>query len=268
MAVHHLGGDGEPLLVCHATGFHGRAYTPLARLLAERYAVWAVDLRGHGASNPPADGNFDWGGFRRDVAAVVEALGGGPVQAFGHSLGGGTILGAAAESPGLFSRAFVFEPIVIPTPTPEPGGFHMSAAARRRKDDFASREEALMRYAARGALSVMRSDALAAYVADGFVDHPEGGVRLACTPEHEARTFEATGKPHHAQMASVSIPVTVAVGLAEGGAPGMFAPLIADALPAGRLVEFPALGHFGPLQEPVSVAAAILAGFAATGGEA
>ena len=36
VALHDLGGTGAPLLVCHATGFHGRMYAPLARLLTER----------------------------------------------------------------------------------------------------------------------------------------------------------------------------------------------------------------------------------------
>ena len=30
LAVHDLGGDGPPLLLCHATGFHGRVWTALA----------------------------------------------------------------------------------------------------------------------------------------------------------------------------------------------------------------------------------------------
>ena len=52
LRLHHLGGSGDPLLICHATGFHGRAYAPMARLLSERHAVWAVDFRGHVFDTP------------------------------------------------------------------------------------------------------------------------------------------------------------------------------------------------------------------------
>ena len=50
VAVHDLGGNGEPLLICHTTGFCGWAYQPLATALVGRHHVFAVDLRGHGDS--------------------------------------------------------------------------------------------------------------------------------------------------------------------------------------------------------------------------
>jgi len=56
VALHDLGGTGAPLLVCHATGFHGRMYAPLARRLTARFHVFALDFRGHGASTVPDDG--------------------------------------------------------------------------------------------------------------------------------------------------------------------------------------------------------------------
>jgi pimeloyl-ACP methyl ester carboxylesterase len=56
----------------------------------------------------------------------------------------------------------------------------------------------------------------------------------------------------------VRIPVTVAAS-EDGGAPARAAPLIVDALPQGRLELFPELTHFGPMQDPARVAAAIRA---------
>ena len=35
---------------------------------------------------------------------------------------------------------------------------------------------------------------------------------------------------------------------------GRLAPGVAEALPNGRLAQYPFLGHFGPLQDPVTVA--------------
>ena len=72
--AHDLGGSGAPLVVCHATGFHGRAYGPLATGLVARFRVWAIDFRGHGAATAPVDGNFAWAGMRDDLLAVVDAL--------------------------------------------------------------------------------------------------------------------------------------------------------------------------------------------------
>ena len=42
------GGDHPILLVAHATGFHGRAYLPVAEHLAPPFHVFGLDFRGHG----------------------------------------------------------------------------------------------------------------------------------------------------------------------------------------------------------------------------
>ena len=48
LAVHEFGGDGPPLLLSHATGFHGYAYLPIADALDRRFTSYALDYRGHG----------------------------------------------------------------------------------------------------------------------------------------------------------------------------------------------------------------------------
>lgn len=148
LAVHHLGGDGPPVMLAHATGFHGRCWTPLARHLSERYSVWALDQRGHGESERPPGGRFDdWGVFAADLLAAVDAVdtargagavdtatagppepagvapvgavtntgpGGGRWRAGGHSLGGAVSLLAEARRPGTFRAIACYEPVVIP----------------------------------------------------------------------------------------------------------------------------------------------------------
>jgi hypothetical protein len=47
----------------------------------------------------------------------------------------------------------------------------------------------------------------------------------------------------------------VAVGRDDGApGPAAFGPPVADALPHGRLVRHPELGHFGPLEDPAAIA--------------
>jgi pimeloyl-ACP methyl ester carboxylesterase len=131
---------------------------------------------------------------------------------------------------------------------------------------FASREEALMRYATRPGLSVLRADALAAYVNWGFVDEPDGTVRLACSGEAEARTFEANSKLFADDLGGVKAPVTIAAGRSGGElGPALFAPPAAAALPLGQLVEYDQLGHFGPVQDPDFIADEILRVFGVAG---
>ena len=262
VAVHDLGGDGEPVLIAHANGFCGGAYGPLARELPDRH-VWALDFRGQGQSTPPDDLDFDWEGLADDVLAVVAELGGGPLDVIGHSMGGAGLLRAEVREPGTIRRAYLYEPIVFPIGMGHvnAGGNVMAEGARRRRDSFASRAEAMWSYAGRPPLGYLRSDSLSAYLLHGFEELEDGTARLRCPGEHEARMFEASGTITTEDAAVVTVPVTVAVGaLEEGwGGPARFAPAVADALPNGRLSEHPLLGHFGPLENPPQIAADILA---------
>lgn len=271
LALHHLtpsvaeAPDERPhLLICHATGFHGRAYAPLARALAARFDVWAIDTRGHGASPAPADGDFDWRGMAHDVTAAVDALGGEPVLAVGHSMGGAAILLAEVQRPGTIGAAYLFEPIVVPEElATDPGKSEMGGPARNRREIFPSKAEALWRYASRPPLNVLRSDALSAYVDGGFDELDDGTVQLACRAESEARTFEASGKPTVPSVAHLTLPFTVANGGATPPpSPADFSPLLADAAPNATLVTYPHLGHFGPFEAPEQIAEDIITALA------
>lgn len=256
LELHDLGGDGPPLLIAHATGMCAGAYRPMLPILAERFHVWALDFRAHGDSTPPASGDLAWPGMAADVIAVVDALDAGPVAGFGHSMGGASLVAAELRRPGLLTRAFLFEPIIIPTEWADAAGANpMAAAARRRRAGFASRDEALGRYARRPPLGVWRADALAAYVDHGFGDEPDGTVALKCTPEDEARTFEGAGKVTIDEVGAVETPIVIARGGREGDmGPAGFAGSVADALPAGELRRYPELSHFGPFEDPHLVA--------------
>ena len=255
-----MGGSGPDLLVCHATGFHGLAYRPLAQCLKDEFRVWALDFRGHGSSGPAPNDDYGWSAMGGDVAACAAAIGADRLYGFGHSMGGAALLLAERSRPGMFERLFLYEPIVLPRGFfDQPGANPLAAGARNRREVFNSRAEALARYSSRSPLGVMRADALAAYVEGAFVELPDGRVRLACSAETEARTFEASSGLATEDAATISVPT--AVGAGTVGAvpnPGAFAPAIAEALPEGRFLSFEDLGHFGPLEAPGIVAAAAI----------
>ncbi len=260
VALHHVGGDGRPMLICHATGFHGRAYQPMAEVLAAHFDVWAVDMRGHGAATIPANGDFAWTGMARDVAVAIDHIDAGPVVGFGHSMGGAAILLAELESPGTFSAAYLYEPIVFPAERMEGRGENpMAGPARKRRPVFASRAAALERYGSRPPLNGLRGDALAAYVEYGFVDTDDGDVRLACEPESEARTFEADDKMTLDRLGPLQLPLMVAAGASVPGPnPAEFAPAIVAGVDGAQLRMHQDLGHFGPLEDPDRIADEII----------
>ena len=261
IAVHDLGGTGAPVVLAHATGFHGRVWEPMAERLGGHYRCIAFDERGHGDSGRPPAQDFDWLGFGRDVLAVVDGLGLESPYGVGHSCGGTALLLAEQSRPGTFGALYCFEPVVVPADPPlgRDRGSWLAAAARKRREVFASRQEAYDNYASKPPLAALDPAALAAYVEHGFEDLEDGTVRLKCRGEDEASIDEmASAHDCFAHLPEVACPVLVAGGAdTEGPGPALMAALAAQ-MPSARAEILPRLGHLGPLQGPEAVAHSVL----------
>lgn len=260
LAAFDLGGTGADLLFVHATGFCAGVWSPIAEHLQDQ-RVAALDVRGHGRSSTPAAG-MAWEGTAEDVLCTIDALGLRDVFGVGHSMGGASLVLAEQARPGTFRGLWLFEPIIIPTNLSAPFGERnpLAAGARRRRADFDSPGAAYANYAAKAPFDALAPAALAAYVEYGFERLTDGSVTLRCRPEIEAQTYEM-GARHHAMdhLGALACPVTVVRGHTLFPGPASFAPTIAEALVHGLLEEHPELGHFGPLEDPTTMAASIRA---------
>jgi pimeloyl-ACP methyl ester carboxylesterase len=261
IATYNLGGDGPPVVLLHATGFHGRCWIPLAGELTPYFSVWAVDQRGHGASGKaPAGGYHDWSLFVDDLFAVLGALGSDRWRGIGHSLGGAVLLMAEARQPGTFVNLCSYEPVVFPPSSASPDGFGgripMAELARKRRATFASRQAAYDNYASKPPLNRLHPDALDAYVTFGFVDDPGGGVTLACRREDEAAVYEgAPGSGAWEHLADVRPTVTLLGGVDKTDPVSYALEDVARHLPRGGARRFEGLDHFGPFEDPAGVGA-------------
>ena len=259
LTVHDLGGAGRPTLLCHATGFHGLVWTPLADRL-DGMRRWSLDFRGHGTSAAPADGELGWSGFGDDVLAVVGGLDLDRPIGVGHSMGGAALLLAEQRRPGTFAALWLFEPVVFPSFThsgPLPGN-PLADGARRRRQTFPSYEAAIDNFASKPPMSVFDPVALEQYVRHGFAEQPDGSVTLRCRPDDEAAIYEnSVTHDAYAHLGEVACPVLVLRGNVSEPGPAPVAPMVADALPQGRIEVHDALNHFAPLAEPARMAASI-----------
>ncbi len=266
LAAYDFGGDGPPLLFCHATGFCGMIWVPLARALRSRFHCYALDFRAHGRSTNPHDDDMAWSGMAADIHAVLDAVSPDePPFAVGHSLGGGSMVLAEAARPGTLRAAWAFEPILFAPPPPDEGPkaphpSHMSEMARRRRAVFESRQEVYQRYGSRPPLDLLDRRCLEAYVDFGFTDRPDDTVELSCSPEHEARTFEQHRTGADSLIGELSIPYAMAIGVAEER-PAEAVLQVAARFPHLELVRYPDLNHFGPLQQPERIAGDIASWF-------
>ena len=264
LAVYDWGGSGAPVLLAHATGFHGRIWGPVAaRLVQAGHHVWSLDFRGHGDSDRDPGLEYHWERNGSDVLAVVDdlQLAGHDTLGVGHSSGATALLMAEAHRPGTFARLWCYEPIVIPSDTPlepQPDG-PLAVGARKRRAVWESREEAQQSFGARGPFDALHPDALAAYVEYGLRERADGRFELTCRPEDEAAvyTMQFTHRTY-ADLASMACPVLVVCGAQTDAIVPKLGQKLVDRLPAGRLEVMDGLGHFGPLQDLEAASAAIL----------
>jgi pimeloyl-ACP methyl ester carboxylesterase len=259
IAYYDLGGEGPPLLLAHATGFCGPVLVPLAARLRDAFHCIVFDTRAHGASDPPPDGNFDWHGFASDALAVVDELGLRRPRGFGHSAGGAALLLAEEARPGTFSSLYCYEPVVFPGDeplSPSLEGNPLAAGALRRRALFGSRGEAYEK-SSKAPFDRFDPDVLAAYLDNGFVP-AVGGIRLRCRREHEAQIY-AHGLAHDAfaKLDTISRPVALACGALTDAVGPDFLAALAGRLEDSTTVVMPGLGHFGPLEDPGTVASSV-----------
>jgi pimeloyl-ACP methyl ester carboxylesterase len=71
----------------------------------------ALDLRGHGGSEPPENGDYTIAAIAGDVAAVVDTLGLARFVLVGHSMGGGVALTYAGANPQRVAGLVLVDPI-------------------------------------------------------------------------------------------------------------------------------------------------------------
>ncbi|MEU6375388.1 alpha/beta hydrolase [Streptomyces sp. NPDC046909] len=105
-----LGPDqAAPLLLVHGWGGDGREWSVHAETLADRFRVIVPDLRGHGRSEVPDEGNTPVE-MADDLASLLGCLGTGPVIAVGHSMGGQVVNLLAVRHPELVHSVVALDP--------------------------------------------------------------------------------------------------------------------------------------------------------------
>lgn len=268
IALTDFGGSGPDLLLVHATGFCASVLAPLAKGLAGSFHCWGLDLRGHGHSDRPGDGNFAWSGFALDVLAAVDHLGLDQPFAFGHSCGGASILLAEQARPDTFRGLYCFEPIVFPSDDPvENVGMEnpLSVGALRRRETFPSRADALTNFQSKPPFSVLDPSALAGYVDGGFElvppeDDGDGSlVRLCCRREDEAAVYaQSFLHDAFAHLGAIQCPVALACGQETDVFGLSVLEQYAARLERPVIRVFSGLGHFGPMEGPGQVAESML----------
>ncbi|WP_071191489.1 alpha/beta hydrolase [Trichormus sp. NMC-1] len=107
------------LVIVHGLGGHSGLYTNIVEhLLPKQYAIYGLDLRGHGRS-PGQRGYINtWAEFRDDVRAFLQIIQkqqpGCPIFLFGHSMGGMIVLDYTLRYP---QDASALQGVIVSAPS-------------------------------------------------------------------------------------------------------------------------------------------------------
>lgn len=257
------------IVFIHATGFNARTYRTLLEPLGERFHVLALDMRGHGLTTLPHKlfSYTSWKRHRDDLIAVLEHFT-APVTLAGHSMGATISLLTAGVRTDLVNGLALLEPVVLPAagyalsqlplgPQLQRMAMPLAVGAAKRRNEFASREEAVAAFTGRGIFKTFPVEVIADYVGDGLIDDGKGGFKLSCAPAFEAATYTAQRHDPWGALRRVTDPLVLL--RAEKGstiteaAMHRIAMIKADA----RVATVEGAGHMLPMERPDRARAAI-----------
>ncbi len=252
------GGDG-PLVFCiHANGYMAAMWHPIALALTPQSRVIAVDLPGHGDSEPAPD--YRWDHLSEYVAGVLRAIDLGPAVLVGHSIGGTLSAICAARHPELVLAMVLADAVILPEPFyrhPESTPSDLYGTSRRRRA-WPSREAMRESLASKATYARWRPEMLDLYVQEGAREVDGQGVTLKCAPETEAEVYRNTLTYNcWPEIAHADVPAIVLRGLSSEGLASLTSPEVPGRLPQAEDRPLAEASHLLPMEYPEEVVRAV-----------
>lgn len=239
-------GEGSPVLFAHGAGGNAMSWWRQIPAFAQRHAAVAFDHRAFGRS-PDVEGGPGRASFGADAAALVAALGLGPVHVVAHSMGARTAMQLLRTDPALVrsltlsgSNAGCVDDALRARKAElqASGALAGSLLDRALADGFAEREPAL-------AWLYRRIRALNPPRPPGFLDPPPA-----------LRAWRGSTAP---RLRESGVPLLWIVGAQDRVVPAELVHRSHALTPGSRYAEIPDAGHSAYFERPDAWNAAVLA---------
>jgi pimeloyl-ACP methyl ester carboxylesterase len=233
-------GTGPTLVLLPGLGRPAEDLDPFAAILvAAGYRVVQPDPRGSGGSTGPLE-NITLHDLARDIAAVIDAVGGAPVVLIGHAFGNRISRCVAADFPELVRAVVLLSSSGKVQPTPE-----IAEAIRLAQDettpvDIRARAVQAAWFGPGRDISIWMS---------GW-QTPVKNAYLAAAAATDVADWWTAG----------SAKILIVQGLADVSAPVGNGRLLKEEIgDRATLVELEGIGHAVPVEDPVAVARPVIA---------
>ncbi|MCL5045003.1 MAG: alpha/beta hydrolase [Deltaproteobacteria bacterium] len=257
LKLHYLewngGARGPALVFLHGAGANAWWWDLVCRRMPASWRLWALDQRGHGASQwarPPAYGAPD---YAADIAAFVRALALNAPVIVGHSMGALNGLAYAAAFPAAVSAAVAVDVAAPPSARRKrllsrlaqmPAPVYPDLAAARRRFSLMPPED--------GVASSVRSFIAARSVAPAR----QGGYTLSFD---RALLGADAGADVFTLVRALTVPLLLVRGERSQAMSATTAAQLARLNPGATMVTLGGAGHHIPLERPRELARAIVA---------
>jgi pimeloyl-ACP methyl ester carboxylesterase len=243
--------SAPPVLLLHGFSGHAHTWDAFARAIRDRFHVVALDQRGHGDSDWARSGAYGPDDHARDIRAVHDGLGLGPVVLIGLSMGGRNAIAFTAAHPGRVERLVIVD--IGPDIDPR-GAERVGRMAADAPEAFGSVDEAVAHLRQYATLTSAAAEAALRYrVEHGVRRLPDGRYTWKYDRFLRDQRRQGAAAPAVDLWPAVER-ITAPTLIVRGSESDVFAPGTAKRMlaliPGSRLVEIPGAGHAVPAEAP------------------
>jgi len=245
LAVEDSGEGGPTVLFSHGLLYSLRMWDAQIAALRSRFRCIAYDHRGQGESEKPTTG-LDMDTLSEDAAALIGALGVGPVHFVGMSMGGFVGMRLAARHPELVRSLILVDTAAGPEPAKNVPRYRRLEWVARWFGTWpvAGKVEAIM-HGASARKDPARAATLRAW--------RERLLRVDTAAMNRAVEGVLTRESAIPLLPRIRCPTLVMVGEEDTATVPARSEEIASAISGTRLVRIPRAGHMSPIDAPEAV---------------
>lgn len=254
------------ILLVHGLSLSQEIWDAQRRALDGTWRVVTIDLRGHGASDDAASGDYTAEALGADVCAAVDAIAGPRCVVVGHSMGGMALLAGLGSRPDLLEHQIAGVALINTAASAVLaglGGGSLAAGIGFLRERARSSLVGRVIYGGLDAAGLPRGNDLATVVTR-LLGVGVGGPAEAVTV---IRRLVLASRPHVAgamwrtvgtldQLAAagaVPVPTLIVAGARDRVLPVQHSRRLADRMADAELIELPDVGHVAMLERPDDV---------------